>query len=187
METFAMFRVSKCMTVGVLAIAVLLRGTAHAQTATTTTSTSTSTTTTLLPHPFSPETRACIKAAKQAYRQCPGTKDDCLKQYQTAYAQCFAAGDGVKCATKCQTNLSKCLTNVPTTRKTCMKTCRTNRRNDTKACKTIPDGDTIWASGDQGCLVTKSLTFKLCKFQCSEAKQVCHTNFTFCIADCPNQ
>jgi hypothetical protein len=109
-----------------------------------------------------------------------------LKAFQTAFAQCFAGTDGVKCATKCETSESKCLAAVPTTRKNCLKTCRTNRKNDTKACKLIPNGENIWAAGDQGCLTTKDLTFRLCKFQCSEAKMVCHTNFTFCIADCPN-
>jgi hypothetical protein len=182
-----MLRTLKCITIG-LAGFVLLGGTGQAQTASTTTTSSTTTTTstTLLPHPFSPETRACIKAARQAYKACPNTPDICLKDYQTAYAQCFAGAAGVKCATKCQSTESKCLAAVPTTRKTCLKTCRTNRANDTKACRRIPDGDNIWAAGDLGCLTTRDLTFRLCKFQCSEAKQVCHTNFTFCIADCPN-
>lgn len=184
-----MFRVSKTLTFAMLASAVLLGDTGHAQTATTTTSTSTSTTTstTLLPHPFSPETRACIKDARQAYRDCPGTQADCQKTFNSAFAKCFAGSTGEKCATRCQTNESKCLASVPTTRKNCLKTCRTTRKNDIKACKLIPDGDTIWASGDQGCLTTALLTFGNCKFQCSEAKSVCHTNFKFCIADCPNQ
>jgi len=184
-----MFRVSKTLTVGILASAVLLGGTGHAQTATTTTSTSTSSSTTsstLLPHPLSPATRECIKDARRAYKQCTGTKDDCLKAFQAAYAKCFAGTAGEKCATKCQTNESKCVTAVPTTRKTCRKTCRTTRKNDIKACKRIPDDDDIWAAGDQGCLTTATLTFKVCNFQCSGAKAVCHTNFKFCIADCPN-
>jgi len=186
-----MLRVTKTMTVGILATAVLLRGTALAQTpttikTTTTTSTSTTTSTTLLPHPFSPATRDCVRAAKQAFRNCPLTPDVCFQQFQTAYAKCFAGSDGQKCATKCLTNENKCIASVPTTKKNCLKTCRTNRRRDTKACKQIPADDAIWASGDQGCLITKDLTFRLCKFQCSEAKVVCHTNFTFCIADCPN-
>jgi hypothetical protein len=181
-----MLRISKTVTLGILATTVLLRSAAHAQTTTTVTTTSTTTTTTLLPHPFSPETRACVRAAKQAYRACPGTKDVCVSEYQAAYAKCFAGAAGMKCATKCLTAESKCLSAVPTTKKTCRKTCRTNRKNDTKACKQIPNGDDIWASGDQSCLTTRDLTFSLCTFQCSEAKMVCHTNFTFCIADCPN-
>ncbi len=97
-----MYRVSKPLIVGILASALVLSGTAQAQTATTTTSsTTTSTSTTLLPHPFSPDTRACIKDARQAYRHCPGTKDDCLKAFQAAYAKCFAGTVGEKCATKC--------------------------------------------------------------------------------------
>src|SRR5262249_32751111 len=101
-------------------------------------------------------------------------------------AQCFASPNGVKCATKCLTSQSKCIIAVPTTRKSCRKTCRTNRKNDTKACKQIPVGGGIWAGGDQGCLVTRDLPSELCRFQCSEAKENCNTNFVFCIADCPN-
>jgi len=182
-----MSRVWKSVAVGILAGGLLLRGIAHAQTAsTTTTSTSTSSTTTLLPHPFSPATRACIKDARDAFRHCPSTRDVCTMQFQSAFAKCFAGASGEKCATKCEQNESKCLASVPSTKKTCNKNCRTARKNDTIACKQIPDGDVIWASGDQGCLVTKDLNYSNCKFQCSEAKMVCHTNFTFCIADCPN-
>src|SRR5262249_5895804 len=144
------------------------------------------TTTTLAPHRFSPDTQACVDAAKQGYEACTGAKDACLKTYQTAYAQCFAGTPGQKCASKCLTTEATCITKVPATRTSCLKTCRTNKKKDTRACKLFPDGDAIWASGDQGCLVTKDLTFRICKFQCSEAKLVCHTSFTFCIANCPN-
>jgi hypothetical protein len=185
-----MFHVSKSMTIGILAGAVLLTGTGHAQTHTTTsssTTTSTSTTTTtLLPHPFSPETRACIRAAQQEFRQCTDTKAACTAAFQAAVAKCFAGTAGQKCATKCEQSESKCLAAVPTTKMNCLKTCRKNRKNDTRACRRIPDGDNIWAGADQGCLVTKDTNFGVCKFQCSEAKMVCHTNFKFCIADCPN-
>jgi len=36
--------------------------------------------------------------------------------------------------------------------------------------------------------MTKDITFSNCTFQCStpEQKKVCQTNFSFCIADCPN-
>ena len=184
-----MIRVSKSLAAGILAGAVLVTGTARAQTATTvtTSSTTTSTSTTLLPHPFSPETRACVKAARQEFKQCAGTKDECKKAFESAYAKCFAGTDGQKCATKCFTNEDKCLTNVPTTKKSCRKTCRTTRKHDVRACRQIPDGDNIWAGGDSGCLTTARLSFTSCTFQCSGAKGVCHTNFTFCIADCPNQ
>jgi hypothetical protein len=181
-----MMRRTKTITLCVVASAALLGRAAHAQTTTTVTTTTTTTTTTLLPHPFSPATRECIRAAKLAYRSCPGTQDDCLKTYQDAYSKCFAAGAGVKCAAKCESTLTKCLSAVPTTRKTCRKTCRTNRKRDTKACRLIPVGDTIWAGGDGGCLTTSDTSFRACNVQCSEARQVCQTSFTFCIADCPN-
>jgi hypothetical protein len=183
-----MFRPAKSVAAGILAGAVVLCGTARAQTATTTTTTTTSTTTTttLLPHPFSPATRACIRAAQEAFRHCPGTKESCTAEFQAAFAKCFAGAAGQKCATKCEQSETKCLAAVPTTKMSCLKTCRKNRKNDTRACRRIPDGDNIWAGSDQGCLITKDTNFSVCKFQCSEATMVCHTNFTFCIADCPN-
>jgi hypothetical protein len=57
-----------------------------------------------------------------------------------------------------------------------------------KACQLLPIGDTIWASTDQGCLITADTTFGNCKFQCTAPEQrgVCGTNFTFCIANCAN-
>ena len=184
-----MFRPSKTVSVGFLTCIVLLRGTVHAQvTTTTTTSTTTSTTsTTLQPHPFSPATRECVRNARQEH-DCQGAPSLCSSAFQTAYAACFEGSTGMKCATKCLTNESKCFSSVPTTRSKCLKTCRTNRKADTKACRQIPNGDNIWAGGDQGCLITKDITFGNCKFQCSKPQQkmVCETNFTFCIADCPN-
>ena len=181
-----MLHVAKTLTFGMLVGTLLLVGSAQAQT-TTTTSTSTSTTTTLLPHPWSPATQECLQAARREFRHCPSAHDVCFMQYQVAFEQCFAAGSGVKCATKCEASLSKCLTAVPTTKSKCLSTCRTNRYHDTQACKRIALGEGIWTGGDQGCLITKDLTYALCKFQCSEATAVCHTNFKFCIANCENQ
>lgn len=174
------------LTVFSLLAALVPNGTASAQTSTTTTSTSTSTTTTMHPHEFSPETKQCVAAAKAASRQCPGTKEFCLSQYEAAFAQCFAGAAGQQCATKCEQSLDKCLAAVPTTRSKCLSTCRTNRKKDAAACRRIAAGDFIWTGGDQGCLITKDVNFAICKFQCNEAMIVCHTNFRFCIANCPN-
>src|SRR5262245_60614809 len=189
-----MFRPSKTVTVGFLTGIVLLRGTVQAQVTTsttiragTTTTTTTTTSTTLQPHPFSPATKECIDNARQA-DQCHGAPSLCSPAFQTAYAACFAGSTGMRCATRCLTNESKCFSSVPSARSKCLKTCRTNRKADRKACRLLPIGDTIWASADQGCLITADTTFGNCKFQCSKVQQkkVCRTNFTFCIADCPN-
>jgi hypothetical protein len=172
----------------VIAALTLLSGaTAQAQTTTTTTTaTTTTTTTTLLPHPFSPATKACVNTAKQAYKAC-GNTTDCRKAYETAYAKCFAAPAGQKCASGCLTKEDTCLANVPKTKKTCRKNCRTTRKNDVASCKLIAQGDTIWASGDSGCLGTAYSNYTLCTtFVCGQAKADCQTNFTFCIADCQN-
>lgn len=183
-----MIRFSTILTTAIVA-GVALAGSARAQTATTvtTTSSTTSTSTTLLPHPFSKGTKSCVKDARQAYRSCAGTKDQCRKDFETAYAKCFAGSTGQKCAAKCLTNESKCITAVPDTKKTCRKACRLALVKDVKACRRFTHGDDeIWAGGDQGCLVTARLTASTCRFTCAGSRDVCFTNFRFCIADCPN-
>src|SRR5689334_23012758 len=105
-----MIRPSKAVATAIVTTALILRTAtpAAAQTTTpkapttTTTSTSTTTTTTLLPHPFSKATGECVRQAKATRRTCRRTDGaNCFTTYQTAFAKCFAAGAGVKCATKC--------------------------------------------------------------------------------------
>ena len=192
-----MFRVSKGVAAGVVAGAVLLGGAgqAAAQTPTTTntvkttTTSSTSTSTTLLPHRFSDATAACIRQARSAFKDClnAGTEGStCSTQFQTDFANCFAAGAGVTCAKKCVTKESTCLASAPATRKTCRKACVTSRRADVRACQRIADGDNLWAGGDAACLTTAAANFDLCKFVCTEAELDCRTALKFCIANCPN-
>jgi len=188
-----MLRRSKIVTVGCLTGAVLLRGTVHAQVTTTTaktttTTTTSTTTTTLAPHPFSPATKECIKTAQQEFDCHHKAPSQCSSAFQKAYAACFAGSAGMTCATKCLGNESKCFSSIPTTQKKCRTTCRTNKKNDVKACQLLPIGDNIWASADQGCLITADQTFGNCKFQCTTPQQRmdCQTSFTFCIANCPN-
>ena len=202
-----MLRRSKIVTVGCLTGAVLLRGTVHAQVTTTTvkattttvkattttaktttTTTTSTTTTTLAPHPFSPATKECIKTAQQEFDCHHRAPSQCSSAFQKAYAACFAGSAGMTCATKCLGNESKCFSSIPTTQKKCRTTCRTNKKNDVKACQLLPIGDNIWASADQGCLITADQIFSNCKFQCTtpQQKMDCQTSFTFCIANCPN-
>ena len=188
-----MFRRAKTVTVALLTGAVLLRGTVHAQVTTTTaktttTTTTSTTTTTLAPHPFSPATKECIKTAQQEFDCHHRAPSQCSSAFQKAYAACFAGSAGMTCATKCLGNESKCFSSIPTTQKKCRTTCRTNKKNDVKACQLLPIGDNIWASADQGCLITADQTFGNCKFQCTTPQQRmdCQTSFTFCIANCPN-
>ena len=186
-----MWRVSRGVAAGIVAGAVLFGETARADTTTTTstsrtTTSSTSTTsTTLLPHPFSQATEACIRQAKHAFG-CELIRASCSTAFQTAYANCFAPKTGVSCATKCVTKATSCLGAAPATRKTCDATCVTSRRKDLFACRRIPSGDKLWSGGDGACLTTAQANFFLCKFVCAEARLDCRTNFTFCIADCPN-
>jgi hypothetical protein len=205
-----MFRPSTIAVVGFLTGIVLLRGTVHAQVttttltpittttttkpttttakATTTTTITTTTTTTLAPHPFSPATKECIKTARDMFDCHHKALSQCSSAFQKAYAECFEGSAGMSCATKCLTTESKCFSSLPTTQKKCRSTCRTSKKNDVKACRLLPVGDTIWASADQGCLITADQTFGNCKFQCTtpQQKMDCETSFTFCIANCPN-
>jgi hypothetical protein len=179
-----MFRVSKGVAAGIVAGAVLLRGTAHAQ-VTTTTTTST-TTTTLQPHRYGRATGACVRRTRHKFKMCRITRAaTCLTDFQTAFSNCFAAPASVKCAKSCVTKQSTCAAAVLATEKACRKACIVTRKADKKACLLIADGDTIWAGGDAACLTTADANFHLCLFGCAEAGLDYQNNFTFCIADCP--
>jgi len=192
-----MFRVSKVVTAVIVAGTVLFghAGQAAAQTPTTTstvkttTTSSTSTSTTLLPHRFSDATAACIRQARSAFKDClnAGTEGStCSTQFQTDFANCFAAGAGVSCAKKCVTKEQTCVGSAPTTKKTCRKACAKVDRADVKACSRIADGDRIWAGGDAGCLTTAQANLELCRFACSEAELSCRIALRFCVANCAN-
>src|SRR5438128_3767604 len=85
-------------------------------TPTTTTPTSPPTTTTTLKPPktsaFSPATTACIKQATVMKKTCKVSAAvvDCKAEFATAFANCFAAGNGVACATSCETAKTSCET-----------------------------------------------------------------------------
>src|SRR4029077_16384267 len=151
----AMLRISTGLAAGFV-VGLMLLGDAAADTTTnssTVTTTSTTTTTTLLPHPFPPATSSCIRQARVGRTACRlsgGTL--CFIPYGIEYSSCFAAGDGVKCATKCETNQSNCLLKVPDTKRTCRAACATGLKADLSACQQIADGDNIWATGDASCL-----------------------------------
>jgi hypothetical protein len=168
-------------------------GRARAQTTTTTkattttTTTSTTTTTTLLPHPFSKATKNCIRKASADRRSCRrGHGTDCFGAFQKAYSSCFAAGAGVKCATKCTGNETTCYGKLPATKKTCRKACATGRHADVKACRLIAAGDNLWSGGDASCLTTSQSNFDLCRAVCAGLAADCRTALCFCIANCAN-
>jgi hypothetical protein len=176
---------------GSVVAALLLAGTANAQTASTTTTTSTSTTTstTVPPHPLSPATGACVRKARAEYKSCKktGTGSNCRAEFENAFASCFNAGAGVTCAKRCVTRETTCLSSAPKTRRTCRSTCRTTLRRDVRACRRIADGDNVWSGGDAGCLSTARSNLDLCYFVCSRTVDDCHTSLRFCYANCANQ
>jgi hypothetical protein len=175
-----------------MAVTVVLLGQAAAQTTsttkppTTTTTTTSTTTTTLLPHPFSKATSTCVRQAKAELKRCRIEGSNCVQTYNTDYAQCFAKGAGVKCATTCNTRKTTCLAGTKSARKSCNKNCVVTRRFDVRACKVTAVGDTIWAGGDAGCLTTASQNFDLCLFNCGQQRVFCENAFKFCIANCAN-
>ena len=174
-------------TIGLLGL-VCIAAPAGAQTATTTTATTSTTTTTLLPHPFSPATKECVRQANATLRACRagGGGSSCFTPYEKDYGSCFAPGVGVKCATKCATTEATCFMKLPTTKKSCRKTCATNVKNDRKACRLIASGDTIWAGGDAGCFTSAHATFDLCRSVCTGLGVDCTTALKFCVANCQN-
>jgi len=185
-----MLRLFPGVAIAMAAGAMLLgaAGRAAAQTPATTTTTTSTTTTTLLPHPFSPATKACVHQANATLRSCRrgGGGIACFTPFETAFGNCFAPGAGVKCATKCATTEASCFTKLPTTRANCRKACGTSLKNDTAACKLIAHGDTIWAGGDGSCITTAQGNFALCRAVCMGLNADCVTAFTFCTANCPN-
>ena len=193
MKGLAITRISTGLAAVMLGVTVLLgtAGPAAAQTTTTTTkaptTTTSSTTTTLLPHPFSPATRACIEQAKSQRKACRHSGGiNCGAEFQAAYVMCFAAPAGEKCAMGCQSKESKCLGAAPTTEKTCKKNCMKTYHTDFNNCRTLPDDGSLWAGQDASCLSTASANLSLCQFTCAEADSDCHTAFTNCIANCQN-
>jgi hypothetical protein len=156
--------------------------------ATTTTTTPSTTTTTIPPHPFSHATKTCLRTVKHDLRAChrAGNRAACRPAFETAYANCFAAGAGVSCAKRCVTRETTCLTNLPKTRQTCGAACRTTRRRDVAACRRIANGDNLWAGGDASCLATADANYHLCQFVCAQAFFDCRTSRRFCVANCAN-
>ena len=181
-----MRRISKGIAAAIVAGALLVGRTDQVAAQTTTTTTTSTTTTTLLPHPFSAATAGCIRQATVALKMCRIGGTNCQADFQTAYAKCFAAGAGVKCATTCLSRESTCFAAAPGARKTCGRNCVTTRKFDLLACQSFPQGDTLWAGGGTGCLTTALTNFDLCNFNCSQQRLFCRNAFKFCIANCGN-
>jgi hypothetical protein len=155
---------------------------------TTTTSTSTTTTSTLARHAYSAATQACVNEADADFHGCTikGGQTNCSSDYQNAFANCFGAGNGVKCAKSCISKEATCFAGVPLGRTLCIKACRVTRRHDLHACHSISAGDNLWGGGDASCFTTAASNFDLCTAICNQAASTCHTQFRFCIANCAN-
>ena len=182
-----MCRFSKGVAAAIVAGAMLVGRANLVAAQTTTTTTTSTTTTTLLPHAFSAATAACIHQARVELKTCRIGGTNCQADFQTAYAKCFAAGAGVKCATSCLTKESTCVTGAPGARKSCDRNCATTLKFDLRACQSFQQpGDFVWSTGDGGCLTTASTNFDLCQFNCGQQRLFCRNAFKFCIANCAN-
>src|SRR5439155_14932666 len=153
-------------------------------TTTTTTPTSPPATTTTLKPPktsaFSPATTACIKQATAMKKTCKVSAAvvDCKAEFETAFANCFAAGNGVACATSCETAKTSCETPALAAEKTCLKTCKSSEKATIAGCQlTSPN-----------CVTNAVATSLTCKKACAQAPALvaCHTNFAACLTKCPN-
>ena len=181
-----MGRVSVTLVAGIVSGVVLLGSGAQADT-TTSVSTTSTTTTTLLPHPFSAATRACIHTTRVDARLCRHKGNTtCDSTFQTSYASCFAAGAGVKCATKCESKQTTCLAAAPTTQKKCATGCVSSRRTSRGLCRSLNSDDFVWAGQETSCISDAEASYGLCVFTCAEAKLDCFNAFKLCIANCPN-
>ena len=150
-------------------------------TTTTTTPVTSTTTTTLKPKAsaFSPATSACIKQATAMKKTCKvsAATVDCKAEFETAFANCFAAGKGVACATSCETANVACETPALAAEKPCLATCKSNEKAAIGSCQlTIPN-----------CATNAVATFLSCKKSCTQSAALlaCHTAFAACLAHCP--
>jgi len=129
---------------------------------------------------LSPATSACIKQAKATEKTCKvsASTAECKVEYDTALANCFAAGNGVTCATACVTAKTTCDTPALAAEKMCLKTCKHTEKAALAACQLT----------DPNCPTNVASTFLTCKKACTQAPAsiACKTAFANCLAQCPN-
>ena len=128
-----------------------------------------------------------MRNARQEH-DCQGAPSLCSSAFQTAYAACFEGIDRHEVRDEMPDERVEVLQLGADHPLEVLEDLPDEPHGRHQGLPQIPKGDNIWAGGDQGCLITKDITFGNCKFQCSKPQQkmVCETNFTFCIADCPN-
>ena len=130
---------------------------------------------------FSPATSACIKQAITARRACVlmASSTTCRSEFDVAYANCFAPGDGVTCATSCETARTACEDPVQAAERSCVHACGATLASAVKACNSDPT-----------CVTTAKAAFSACKKSCAQQALPgilqCRTAFGACIAQCPN-
>jgi len=130
---------------------------------------------------FSPATAACIKQAISARKACVLTASSatCKTEFETAYANCFAAGAGVDCATACEGSRAACEDPVQVAERSCVHSCGATLAPAVKAC-----------NGDLTCVTTAKAAFSACKKSCAQQAVPgilqCRSAFGTCIAQCPN-
>jgi hypothetical protein len=130
---------------------------------------------------FSPATSACIKQAVTARKACllMASSTTCRSEFDTAYANCFAPGDGVACATTCENARTACEDPVQAAERSCVHACGATSASAVKAC-----------NGDATCVATAKAASSVCKKSCAQQALPgilqCRTAFGACIAQCPN-
>ena len=103
---------------------------------------------------------------------------DCKAEFETAFANCFAPGNGVACATSCETAKMSCETPALAAEKVCLKTCKSSEKAAVASCQLT----------DPNCVSNAVATFLTCRKACAQSPALvaCHTNFATCLTKCPN-
>jgi hypothetical protein len=129
---------------------------------------------------LSPATAACVKQAAADRKIClvATAASECTVAYHLAYANCFAAVDGVACATTCEATRSTCEKVPQAANKACARSCGVVRKTALKSC----------AAGDVTCTAAAQADYSSCRKACTQASlpgmQQCRADFAACITQC---
>src|SRR5882672_5089549 len=132
---------------------------------------------------FNATTAACVKQAASNLNTCSATlpAPQCKAAYRTAYANCFARGAGVGCATDCWTARGTCENPVQSAQKACVGTCGSGKSAAQRLCD----------PADATCASTVESTYLACKAACAQRlapmEDQCVSAFATCVRVCPNQ
>ena len=131
---------------------------------------------------FNSTTAACLKQAAANLNACGANlpAPQCKAQYLSAYANCFARGAGVACATDCWTARGTCENPVQSAHKACVGTCGSAKSAALRLCN----------PADASCGSAAETAYLACKAACVQQmtplEDKCVAAFAACVRICPN-